>query len=98
MAAVCNMTPPPPPAPESHLPLFEGYAYFAFHVASICFHNCSLVVFYLLSAFDLLDFLSHIMFRDIVLSPTTTQTQKYNKTDILSILRKILQRMCTLNQ
>lgn len=45
-----------------------------------------------------LDFLSPIMLKDIFPTPMTTQTQKYNKTDILSILRKLLQRMCGLNQ
>lgn len=59
----------------------EELAYFAFYVVSICF-NCSVVVVFLSLSFDLLlDFLSHIMFRDIV--STTTQIQKYNTTDIV---------------
>lgn len=67
----------------THLSHSEELAYFAFYVASVCF-NCSVVVVFLslFLAFDLLlDFLSHIMFRDIF--STTTQIKKYNTTDIV---------------
>lgn len=70
----------------------EELAYFAFYVASICF-NCSVVVVFLSLSFDLLlDFLSHIMFRDIV--STTTQIQKYNTTDIVYPQKAITGNVC----